>query len=214
MELSLPRSSDFELDGHGGSPAWPQAEWHSLTSVSEVPCPATRFKALYSETGIYFLFDCEDRRLTCTMTEDFADLFREDVIEVFLQPVAEIPVYFEYEISPLGKELPLLVSNHAGTFHGWLPWHYEKKRAARKATQIRNGEKLPLAECTGWSAEFFIPFALLTGLGNLPVQPGARWKANVYRIDYDTGTAAQSAWEPRVGRDFHRFADFGTFRFE
>ena len=214
MELSLIPTADFEIDGQGCSVAWNQAEWHSLTGVSETPCPATRFKALYSETGIYFLFDCADQKLTCTFTEDFADLFREDVIEVFFQPVAEVPVYFEYEISPLGKELPLLISNHNGAFHGWLPWHFEKRRCTRKATQIRDGQKLPLAECSGWSAEFFIPFALLTGLGNLPVQPGTCWKANIYRIDYDTGVAAQSAWEPRVGRNFHRFTDFGTFRFE
>lgn len=213
MELTLLRTTDFELDGQGNSPAWDLTAWHPLVGISETTIPATRFKALYSETGLYFLADCEDRKLTCTLTEDFADLFREDVIEVFLQPDATQPVYFEYEISPLNKELPLLISNHEGNFHGWLPWHFEKKRRTRKATHIRGGEKLPLAECTGWSAEFFIPFALLNGLGNLPVKSGTRWKANLYRIDYDGPTAAQSAWEPQVGQNFHAFEEFGTFVF-
>ena len=46
---------------------------------------------------------------------DFFDqLF--DVFEVFLWTDEKQPIYFEYEISPLGYELPILVPNFGGKF--------------------------------------------------------------------------------------------------
>ena len=88
----------------------------------------TRFKMLYSSTGLYFLMDATDRKLTATMTEDFMDLWNEDVFEVFLWTDERYPVYLEYEISPFNHELPILIPNFGGQFLGWRPWHYEQDR--------------------------------------------------------------------------------------
>ena len=101
----------------------------------------TRFKMLYSNTGLYFLMDGTDRKLTATMNEDFMDLWNEDVFEVFLWTDERYPVYFEYEISPLNRELPILVPNFGGQFLGWRPWHYEKDRLTRKATSVTGGQR-------------------------------------------------------------------------
>ena len=40
---------------------------------------------------------------------DFLDLYNEDVVEVFLWPDESFPVYFEYEVSPLNYELPIII---------------------------------------------------------------------------------------------------------
>ena len=53
------------------------------------------------------------------------------MFEVFLWPDERDPIYFEYEISPLGRELPILVPNLDGKFLGWRPWHYEGEPARR-----------------------------------------------------------------------------------
>ena len=47
-------------------------------------------------TGLYFLMEGTDRTLTATMNEDFMDLWKEDVFEVFLWTDERFPVYFEY----------------------------------------------------------------------------------------------------------------------
>ena len=78
----------------------------------------SRFKVLYSNTGLYFLMEGTDRTLTATMNEDFMDLWKEDVFEVFLWTDERFPVYFEYEISPLDRELPILIPNFGGTVPG------------------------------------------------------------------------------------------------
>jgi hypothetical protein len=211
--LSVAMVDDFQVDGSGGNAAWNGAPWTALRRRQADGHPYdTRFKAVYSTTGIYFLIDGTDRKLTATMSEDFMDLWNEDVFEVFLWTDERHPVYFEYEISPLNRELPIIVPNFGGQFLGWRPWHYEKDRLIRKATSITGGAKQSGAAIQGWRAEFFIPYAVLRPLQNVPPKPGTRWRANVYRMDYDEGKRTQWDWAP-VGDSFHEFQKFGEFVF-
>src|SRR4051812_49169513 len=161
MQTHIPRVKDFEVDGAGGASAWRKTEWLPMARVGGKGSYTSRVKLLYSAAGIYFLFDNEDRKLNCTRTKDFDDIYTEDVVEIFLQPDPRNALYFEYEISPLNVELPILVPNHRGTFMGWRPWHYDGNRRTRHATQVRGGPKQSGATIEGWSAELFIPFALL-----------------------------------------------------
>jgi Carbohydrate family 9 binding domain-like len=213
MKYTVKKAEDFAVDGAGAAAGWTHAEWLTVSPIKGSSTYATRAKALYSATGFYCLFDCEDRKLTCTDLGDNANLWTEDVAEVFLWPDQRQTMYFEYEISPLGAELPILVPNQNGTFMGWLPWHYGGDRQVRRATTIRGGEKKPGAAVTGWSAEFFIPFALLRGLGNQPPTSGTQWRANFYRIDHDAGQTLFS-WTPGIKSSFHEYDEFGTLVFE
>ena len=190
--LSVKLADDFELTGSGDHAAWKAVEWTPLRRrQADGHAYDTRFKILYSKTGLYFLMDGTDRKLTATMNEDFMDLWNEDVFEVFLWTDERHPVYFEYEISPLNKELPILIPNFGGQFLGWRPWRYEKDRITRKATTVQGGPKRSNAAIQGWRAEFFIPYALLRPLQNVPPKPGTRWRANFYRVDYDEGKSFQ-----------------------
>lgn len=214
LELTVLKTSDFEITGAGTSAAWARAPSHAMTRIgSGRAAYATSFKTLYSPTGLYFLFDCEDRQLACTIQQDCGDLWLEDAIEVFLWPDERQGLYLQYDISPLGVELPLLVPNHGGAFFGWRPWHYDGPRRVRRATSVRGGPKAPMAGVEGWSAEFFIPFALLAGLGNCPPWPGARWRANMYRVDHDDRPASHWAWCERTGTNTHAFREYGTLVF-
>ena len=208
------QTADFTVDGKGGAPAWSKAAWQPLNprAAADDASP-TRFKMLYSASGLYVLMDGEDRTLTATFKEDFLDLWTEDVFEFFLWPDERYPVYFEYEISPLGFELPILVPNFGGQFYGWRPWHYEDKRQTQKAVSVRGGPASTGAAITGWTAEVFVPYDLLKPLSNVPPKSGTRWRANVYRMDYDGGRAMSWNWAPIRGT-FHQPDKFGTLVFE
>ena len=211
--LSIRLVDDFEVTGTGEHAAWRQVDWTSLRRRQPDGHPYdTRFKMVYSTTGLYFLMEGTDRTLTATMTEDFMDLWNEDVFEVFLWTDERYPVYFEYEISPLNRELPILIPNFGGQFLGWRPWHYERDRLTRKATSIIGGAKEPHASIQGWRAEFFIPYAVLRPLQNVPPTPGTRWRANFYRMDHDAGKRTQWEWSP-VGKTFHEYEKFGELLF-
>jgi hypothetical protein len=211
--VTVRAATDFTVTGAGDSAAWQQAEWTALRRRQADGLPyETRFKILYSKTGLYFLMDGTDRKLTATLTEDFMDLWHEDVFEVFLWPDERHPVYFEYEISPLNTELAILVPNFGGQFLGWRPWHYEKDRLISKATSVTGGPKQSHASIQGWRAEFFIPYALLRPLQNVPPAPGTRWRANFYRVDHDDGKRTNWEWAPVKGT-FHDYQNFGELLF-
>ena len=212
--LRIPGTEDFEVNGRGDAPAWDKARWEPLHLRAAGGRPyQTRVKVLYSATGLYVLMDAADGAITATMKGDFLDLWNEDVFEFFLWPDGRRPIYFEYEISPLGFELPILIPNLDGTFLGWRPWHYDGPRRTRKATTVVGGPKEPGAAVTGWKAEVFVPYDLLKPLGNVPPKPGTRWRANFYRVDYDGGRSTSWDWSP-VGPSFHEYRKFGTLVFE
>lgn len=212
--LTIPKTDDFDIDGAGSASEWGQTDWVAIPfRRGPNTTLKTRAKVLYSDKGIYFLLECEDQVLSATLTEDFANLYEEDVVEVFLWTDEAYPIYFEYELSPLNYELPIIVPNFDGSFFGWRPWHYEGEKKTRHATSVQGGEKKSGASIRQWTAEFFIPFALLNPLKNVPPEKGTRWRANMYRIDYDGGAFKGWQWQPTSG-SFHEYKKFGTFIFD
>jgi hypothetical protein len=208
-EWKVKRTTDFDIKGDGSAANWNNSEWLELSKDKDAAVSyQTKVKMLYSDSGIYCLYYCEDKKITATMKGDFLDLWHEDVVEVFFWTDESAPIYFEYELSPLNYELPILVPNFKGKFLGWRPWHYEGGRKIKHAVHInQNADAV-----TSWTAEFFIPYALLAPLNNVPPQKGTRWRANCYRIDYDNG---ESSWQwQKVTKNFHDYELFGRLLFD
>lgn len=212
-EITVKRTDDFTVTGDGKNENWNKAAWVDLPLRGNSGMALkTRIKVLYSGTGIYYLFDCQDKKLTSAMNADFLDLWKEDVVEIFLWTNEKEPFYFEYELSPLNYELPLLISNENGELLRWMPFHYEPGRITGHATSARGGEKKSNAAVSGWMAEFFIPYKLLSPLINRIPKPGMKWRANMYRVDYDNPRLRWS-WQ-LTDKDFHEYEKFGTYIFE
>jgi len=91
----IKKCQDFNITGDGLSEPWKITKWITLVQQQEnTSSYSTKVKTLYSETGIYFLFSCEDNKLTSTMKADNLNLYEEDVVEVFLWTDENFPVYF------------------------------------------------------------------------------------------------------------------------
>lgn len=200
----VPPTTDFQLTGTGTNENWQKTAWMPLLSLNHLKDYETKVKVLYSETGLYVFAFLQDKKIVSTMEEDNANLWEEDVFEVFLQTSEDYPLYFEYEISPRGYELPILVPHLKNDYNGWLPWNYEGDRKIIK--QVHQAEGF-------WSAEIFIPYKLLAPLQNVPPVRGTFWKANFYRLDYDTGKGERFAWQP-IETNFHQYQKFGTLIFK
>lgn len=202
-------TENFDISGKGDAPEWAATDWVLLEKRKGPGDYVTRAKLLYSATGIYALFSCDDKKITATFGEDFANLWTEDVVELFFWPDESNPIYFEYELSPLNHELVLLVPNLHGDFLGWTPWNYDGDRKVRHAVNIVRDKQ---GNTLKWVAEFFIPYALLKPLQNVPPKKGTEWRMNLYRIDHDTQHTSW-AWKP-VQKNFHDYQRFGRLRFE
>lgn len=226
-KISVKHTNDFTVTGDGSNAAWNNAAWNIITQRSSGTLKTenwyitderlkitdlqyqTQFKILYSDKGIYCLFRCEDSIITSTIKEDFGDLFNEDVIEAFFWPDTSRVIYFEYELSPANYELPLIIFNNNGNANGWLPFYYRGGRKTNHAVKINS------AAADGrfiWTAEFFIPYSLLSSLKNIPPEKGTQWMANFYRIDYDK-QPVYSSWQ-LTRESYHDPGRFGVLEFE
>jgi hypothetical protein len=212
--LVLPHVNDFVLAPDAGE--WIAADWQPVATAAGGPGHATRFRAVYSTTGIYVAFECHDDRRITTGLPDGGDLWDQDVVEAFFWPDESRPLYLEYELSPAGSELLLLVPNRDGEFMGWSPWHFEGERKTRKSVRPVSPAPAAAGDARGpepWIAEFFIPFALFKGVCKIPPTPGTIWRANFCRIDHDGGSPQLYSWSAGIGKTFHDLARFGHIRF-
>ncbi len=213
-EMLVKATDDFEVSGDGKAEAWKKTEWTTLRKREAKGADyQTKVKTLYSAKGIYVLMESTDLKVTSTYKNDFDTLWMEDVFEFFFWPDERDPIYFEYEVSPLGQELPILIPNLDGKFIGWRPWMDGPDRKIRKATATQGGDKASNAKIEGWTAEIFLPYAMMNPLRNTPPKSGTKWRANFYRMDYDNGKTTSWDWAP-VGNSFHDFRKFGTLIFE
>jgi hypothetical protein len=216
IEHVVPPTQPFDVSELAPSPAWLPFAWQTMARVGSGSSRySTRFKVAYSAAGLSLLFDCEDERLSTSMVSFGDHVWKADCVEIFLQPDPAVPLYLQYDISPLGAEIVLLVPNADGCRHiGWLPWYYEESRRIRSAVFVRGGERAPGASVQGWSVEIFVPFALLVGTTRTEPTRGTRWRANFYRVDVDDdGARSMWAWCPRTGTSTHRYADYGALTF-
>ena len=127
----------FEIDGAGTNASWNATNWVNLIQLdsSSLQYPS-KFKILYADSGVYVLFSGLDKKITSPYKNDFEDLFRADVFEVFLHPEPSTPIYLEYEINAYNAELVLLVPNWSKKTFGWAPWKYTCKKKVIKLVQV------------------------------------------------------------------------------
>lgn len=215
--LTIFRCKDFTLTGKGNNPEWEKATWTDLTKLDTGGRNyESRFKMLYSTTGIYVLFAGEDDRITTKAYNDFEAIYNGDVFEVFLHPIPQTAVYFEYEINQLNKELILTLSKKNNQLYSWAPKYpsSEDRKPIKKMVDVV-GEKIEVGgSIKSWSAEVFFPYTILGLLPNVPPVSGMIWNANFCRLDYDSGNMIKYSWSPAIQKSFHELDKFQAIKFE
>ena len=70
--LAVNKTHDFEVTGDGSAVNWKEEKWVILPKRNEHgDVYQTKIKILYSDSGIYCLYYCQDNKLTSTLREDF-----------------------------------------------------------------------------------------------------------------------------------------------
>jgi len=205
--------ADFAITGRGENVEWEKASWVTLKQIDRPGKDIeTRFKILYSSTGLYVLFNGQDEKITSPYNNDYDNLYNGDVFEVFFHPDPSSPLYFEYEVSPLNKELILLVSQKNKKFTRWRPFGHQEKKII-KNVNIRGGQMRSGSKIEAWSAEMFFPYEILGPMITAAPVSGMRWNANFCRLDYDSGKMIKWSWSP-IKVSFHEFERYLPIRFE
>jgi hypothetical protein len=185
----------------------PRGEEVALTPLLDVvrgtpPRRATRVALRDEGERLVVSFAAETPDPRATLAARDADLWTEDVVELFIAPGAGTPArYFEVEVNPLGVLFDARTVNPHGDRREWsVDRSWDCAGLAARVAIDRVAEL--------WHTEISLPWRELADGGALP----ALWRANFFRIDRPRGAAAEfSAWSPTCAAppDFHRPARFG-----
>jgi hypothetical protein len=191
-----------------------EAAWAAVAPITWGPAAyATRFRAAWSDEGLYLRFDATDPSPWHTMTRRDEHIWDEEVVEIFVDPDRSGHDYYELEINPVNVVCDLRMVAPWPDKKGDIDWNLEGLE-----TRVR-----PLGSAggtTGWTATAFLPWKGLRELPSaahvaLPPKPGDAWRFNVFRIKRPGGPKAPekdavfAAWSPPSGPSFH---DAGAFR--
>lgn len=202
------------IDGRLDDEAWKTAPelGFVLSTTGEPVTKATKARMCWDDTHLYICWQSVDTDIWGTMTQRDDPIYREEVVEAFIDPDCDLLTYFEFNVSPRNVVFDAYIENpdgfnpSDGTDFGW------------NCEGIRSGVCIDgtLDDRTdtdrGWTAELAIPFA---SLGRQTPRPGERWRGNLYRIDLDPKPAEFQAWSPTLCTPprFHVPARFGTIFF-
>jgi hypothetical protein len=201
----------LQIDGKLDEAAWRRAEAVTLRgSLDGRPVSRrTVARLLYDDAFLYVAFDCEDDDVWGTFRRRDDPLYTEEVVEIFLDPSADLRTYHEVEVSP-----------HNVLFDAYFPTRRQGMDLAwdsetQSAVQVRGTLDDPSDQDQGWSVELKIPLRTLRDLPAGQPLRGTRWRFNLYRLEHlGRRTVEGQAFSPLFMGDFHHLPRFGWLRFE
>jgi hypothetical protein len=167
----------------------------------------TEARLLYDDEFLYFAFQVEDENVWSTYEQRDAHLWKEEVVEVFLQADPGHPSYIELEVNPKGAFLDifLLDIRKPLPYESWNSHGVQWAAAVDGTVDGQPGDR-------GWTCEIALPLRDAVTAKRLPPKPGDRWRMNLYRIDRKPAELFL-AWSPTLADDFHAPASFGEIVF-
>jgi YD repeat-containing protein len=199
--LDCPRRTFGDVTANVHAPAWRNVvpvEFRENINGG-APLQGTRLQCAWDAAEFRALFTCVDSHVWATQTRRDGQLWEEEVVEVFLDPVGDAQSYFEFEVNPLNAVVDLVLRHNQSGWRKDFTWDCNGFRSAVERTDI------------GWNAEMSIPFHSI--MAEAP-GPGAEWRVNFYRIDRPMDLPRElTAWSPTLLPTFHEPRRFGRIRF-
>jgi len=173
----------------------------------------TRMRMLWDDRCLYVWFLAADADLHGTYTGKADPLWREDVVEVFLQPDPKRKQYFEFEVNPIGTLLALRIPEGHTTFQQ----RAEFDHGVRTATTARGTPNDSKDTDRSFEVILAIPWNRLDFAGGKAPAIGEVWRfigarCNLASKGLDKGREF-SACVGLSKVDFHLLAEYPRMRF-
>lgn len=204
-EISIPATSQpVRIDGRLDDPAWRGAAVVRMrdNQTGKSPAQKTTVRLIHNRDVLFVGFDCADRSIAASMTRRDDDLWKEEAVEIFLDPAGDGREYLEIEVNPLGA-----------VYDAWIRYSadidFDKAkefnlRSLRAMTEIIRSAGVK-SEDKRWTCEIAIP------LSELPSRLSNTFRLNLTRIDRHERKHVYYAWSPTY-RWFHVPERFGKAR--
>ena len=191
------------------------AAWAAASPIEWGPAPyPTRFRALWSDAGLFLRFDATDPSPWHTMTQRDEHLWDEEVVEIFLDPDRSGRDYYELEINPANVVCDLRMISPWPDKKGDIDWNLAGLETRVVATRRRRrgraaGRRRRSCRGRGSARSPPRPRSLCR---RSPATPGASTSsASSGRAGRQSPEkdAVFAAWSPPSVKSFH---DAGAFR--
>jgi len=201
----------IQIDGLLNEHAWQAAiftEDFVVNANGSTPQMPTKAQMLWDDHHLYIAFRVTDNDIWATMQKHDDPLWKQEAIEVFLDPDGDGRNYIELQINAIGTIFDLLMDkayNKGGRSN--TDWTLE---GLKVGINVNDSEK-------NWICEIAIPFRSLSALiKRCPPKYGDTWRINLYRIERDRlndQSVEATAWNPTCSGDFHIPDKFGMIIF-
>ena len=199
-----------------------EAMWKGLPSTGNWPTynnNKARFRTYarlaWDNKYLYAGFYCEDDDIWTHYKKRDDPIFKEEVIEFFVDANRNFRDYVELQVSPAG----VIFDSFFVKYRWPRPWgrlSYNSGMLVRIHHQgtLNNRRDKDKA----WTVEMRIPLAKLGPAHHMPPLNGDSWLINFYRFERSRRSHGEAqAWSPITtsnnGGDFHQIRRFGTLRF-
>jgi len=172
---------------------------------------ATSVRAMWDADNLYLAFQVQDTDIASQYTARDDTLWKEDVVEVYLDPYGDQKDYLELQVAPTGAVFDAFFTEHRKPDWPEASKNFNIEMRAAVTLQGTLGDDKP---DTGWTVELAIPLKSIPNLKEGSPKAGETWKANFYRLDLNPkgGAPSQAVWSP-AGGDFHNLDRAGTLTF-
>ncbi len=206
-------ASRVVVDGKLHDAAWQAAQtivfvfpWEFQTGAKQ----KTSARLLWDDRNLYVGYECEDADITAQFTERDDPTYRDDAVEIFLNPrPSQTDVYLGLEMNARG-----VLYDYVSVFSARYLFKRFQMQGVQLATYIDGTLNARGDHDKGWSLELAIPWENFEGLSGRP-QPGAAWSATLNRWDGVEPARRLSMWlDPQDRRpNPHRPDRFGELVF-
>jgi hypothetical protein len=205
----------IRIDGDLNESAWQSAQKLSLSNnIDGTPIKEASYSSnvmtCYDRDNLYLAFINHDQVIFSSYSNRDEFLWKEEVVEVFIDTDKDPSTYIELEVSPKNVLFDSYITDTANIdlfvtpqfdLDGW------RTAVSVHGTVNNNSDRDSL-----WTVEMAIPFTSLDSEFNIEQIKEYNWRINFYRLDRDDSGPTSYAWSPTFKR-FHTPSKFGTIIF-
>lgn len=207
-------TTPVRIDGQLSDAAWRTATRARLLNSRNGDPSAlpTDVMCTWDDRYLYIAFHSEDHDIWATITEDDAEIWVEEVVEIFLDTNRDGKSYMEFQVSPLNTMVDLFIFNYderARRSKNIREWDCD---GWRYAVNVEGTTDVRTDRDRSWDCEIAIPFSEFLFAPNVPPRPGDAYNINFYRMDRTDEALTVLAWSPTFSHN-HTPSRFGTLVF-
>jgi len=202
---NCPLTTDkIEVDGLASETCWSKASWTSLFvdiegDSAKRPKLETKVKMLWDSSYLYVFAYLSEPNIWATLENHDDIVYRDNDIEVFIDPDGDAHNYMEIEVNALNTVLDLMmVKPYRNGGPLVMDWNPAKLQTAVHLNGTLNNSS---DSDSSWNVEMAIPMSSLCF--NKPKSwpaPGDYWRINFSRVHYDLVKSADG-YEKAKGKN-------------